>query len=94
MNCAQALETEQRLGENMVPELSRTDQPHSHAEWSVLVEKLYAELRELAKNLTGDEQFNAKYSAMLELDLATFARRIWPPHATTLRKTGPSMPAT
>jgi hypothetical protein len=74
VNLRQALDTEQRLGENMVPELSRTDQPHSHAEWSVLVEKLYAELRDLAKNLTGNEQLNAKLSAMLELDLAAFRR--------------------
>jgi hypothetical protein len=69
-----ALENEQRLGENMVPELSRTDQPHSRAEWGVLLEKLYAELRDLAKNLTGNEQLNAKLSAMLELDLAAFRR--------------------
>ncbi len=69
-----ALETEQRLGENMVPELSQTDEPHSRAEWGVLVEKLYAELRDLAKNLTGDPQLNAKLSALLELDLASFRK--------------------
>jgi hypothetical protein len=69
-----ALESEQRLGENMVSELSRIDEPHSRAEWSVLLEKLYAELRDLAKNLTGDPQLNAKLSALLELDLAAFRK--------------------
>jgi hypothetical protein len=66
------LETDQRLGENMVPELSQIDESRSRAEWGVLVEKLYAELRDLAKNLTGDPQVNAKLSALLALDLDSF----------------------
>ena len=52
MSLREALETEQRVGENLVPELALTDQPHSRAEWAVLLEKLYDRLRHLAEKLT------------------------------------------
>ena len=48
--------------------------PRSRAVWGILLEKLYAQLRDLAKNLTGDTQLNAKLSALLEQDLAAFRK--------------------
>jgi hypothetical protein len=69
-----ALETEQRLGENMIPELTMVDESHTRAEWSILLEKLYERLRNLASSLTGDAQVNAKLKAQLDLELDAFRK--------------------
>ncbi len=70
----EGLETEQRLGEYMVPELAQTDEPHSRAEWGLLLEKLYDRLRHLAERITSDAQVNARLRAQLDLDLASFKK--------------------
>jgi len=70
----EGLETEQRVGENLVPELAETDEPHSRAEWGVLLEKLYNRLRHLAERITSDAQVNARLRSQLDLDLASFKK--------------------
>jgi len=70
----ESLELEQRMGENLIPELSLTDESHSGAEWGVLLEKLYDRLRHLAERITSDAQVNAKLRAQLNIDLASFKK--------------------
>ena len=70
----EALETEQRMGENTVPELSQMDEDHSRAEWAVLLEKLYDRVRHLAERITSDKQVNARLRSQLDLDLASFKK--------------------
>ena len=91
----EGLEMEQRLGENLVPELAQTDAPHSRAEWGVLLEKLYHRLRHLAERITSDAQVNARLRAYLDRDLASFKKetlapsqeylKIDPPHGRSVR---------
>lgn len=83
----EALETEQRIGENLIPELTMMDEPHSSAEWGVLLEKLYDRLRHLAQRITGDAQANAKLRAQLDLDLASFKKENLAPSQEYLKKT-------
>ena len=59
----EAFETEQSLGECMVPEMAMTDEPQSSVEWSILLEKLHRRLRQLGQIITSDPQVNAKLSA-------------------------------
>jgi len=70
----EGLETEQRVGENLVSELAETDEPHSRAEWGVLLDKLYNRLRHLAERITSDAQVNARLRSQLDLDLASFKK--------------------
>ncbi len=84
----EALETEQRVGENLVPELTLTDEPRSRAEWGVLLEKLYARLRHLAEGITSDAQVNAKLRAQLNLDSASFKKENLTASQEYLKKTG------
>jgi hypothetical protein len=70
----EGFEMEQRLGENLVPELAETDEPHSRAEWGVLLEKLYDRLRHLAERITSDPKVNATLRSQLDLDLASFRK--------------------
>ena len=70
----EALELEGRVGENMIPELAQTDEPHSRSEWGVLIEKLYDRLRHLAERITSDAKVNARLRAHLDLDLAAFKK--------------------
>ncbi len=70
----EALELEQRIGENLVPELTLTEETRSRAEWGVLLENLYGRLRRLAESITSDPKANAKLRAQLDLDLASFKK--------------------
>jgi hypothetical protein len=70
----EALETEQRVGENLVPELTQMDEFHSRAEWGVLLERFYDRLGHLAERIASDAQVNAKLRAKLEADLASYKK--------------------
>ncbi len=70
----EALELEQRIGENLVPELTLMEETRSHAEWGVLLENLYGRLRRLAEKITSDPKINAKLRAQLDLDLSSFKK--------------------
>jgi len=70
----EALETEQRMSESMFPELAQTDEPHSRAEWGVMLEKLYDRVRYLAERISDDAQVNARLRTQLDLDLASFKK--------------------
>ena len=70
----EALETEQRVAENLVPELTRANEPHSSAEWGDLLAKIYDRLRHLAVRIMGDAQVNATLRSQLNLDLASFKK--------------------
>ncbi len=83
----EALETEQRVGENMVPELDQTDEPHSRAEWGVLLDKLYDRLRYLAGKITSSGEGNARLRSLLDLDLASFKKESLAPSQEYLKKT-------
>jgi hypothetical protein len=82
-----ALETEQRMGENMIPELAITDGSHSRAQWGVLVENLYDRLRRLAEKITSDPKVNAKLRSQLDLDVASFKKEHLAPSQDYLKKT-------
>jgi hypothetical protein len=82
-----ALETEQRIGENLIPELALVDEPHSRAEWAALLENLYVRLRNLAQKVTSDEKVNARLSAQLEVDLASFRQAQFGPAQEYLKNT-------
>jgi hypothetical protein len=69
-----ALETEQRLGENMVPELAQVDDVRSPGEWESLLQRLYARLRFLAPRLTSSPEVNARLKSQLDVDLAAFKK--------------------
>jgi len=69
----EGLETEQRVGESMVPELSLMDESHSRSEWGVLLEKLYFRLRNLTQKVADNDE-NAKLRSQLDLDLASFKK--------------------
>ncbi len=84
----ESLETEQRVGENMVPELAMTDEPHSRVEWGILLEKLYDRLRHLAERITSDPKVNTKLRSQLDLDLASFKKENLVPSQEYLRKLG------
>jgi hypothetical protein len=82
-----ALETEQRMGENLIPELALVDEPHSRAEWAALLENLYVRLRNLAQKVTSDEKVNARLRAQLEVDLASFRQAQLGPAQEYLKNT-------
>jgi hypothetical protein len=82
-----ALETEQRMGENLIPELALVDEPHSRAEWAALLENLYVRLRNLARKVTSDEKANARLSAQLDVDLASFRQAQLAPAQEYLKNT-------
>jgi hypothetical protein len=82
-----ALETEQRMGENIIPELAMTHEPLSRAQWGVLVEKLYDRLRRLAEKVTSDPKVNAKLRSQLDLDLESFKKENLGPSQEYLNKT-------
>jgi hypothetical protein len=69
-----SLESEHRLVENMVPELTQADQSRTRAAWKVLVESLYGRMRELAAKLAGDPEAPPTIKAQLAVDLESFRR--------------------
>ncbi len=70
----EAMELEQKLAENLVPELTLTEETRSRADWGVLLEKLYDRLRLLAEKITSDSKANAKLRLQLDVDLASYKK--------------------
>jgi len=81
-----AMELEQRTGENMVAELDLTESG-IRAESSILLERLYKRLRSLAVKLPGDAQVKAKLRVLLGLDLASYKKENLATSREYLKKT-------
>ena len=69
-----AMEQEQRLAENMIPELTQIDQPHSRAEWAVLLEQLYARMHGLTRKVVADDSAAVDLRKRLDLDFEAFKK--------------------
>lgn len=69
-----AYETEQRLGEVMVPEIDRLDEPRTEAEWSSLLIRLVDRLNYLMEMLKASPD-SPWVAAMTKLDVAGFKAR-------------------
>ena len=74
LSTREAFESEQRIGEDMVPEMAMTDETRSRTEWGVLLEKMYDRLRHLAQFVTSDPKVNEKLSSELGRDLPSFRK--------------------
>ncbi|WP_165227638.1 hypothetical protein [Aquisphaera insulae] len=67
-----AFETDQRLIEGMIPEMSGADDPRPVAEWDTLLDRLYDRIRKLASEVTSDPKANAAIAAQLPSTSAAF----------------------
>lgn len=67
-----ALEFEQRLGENMIPELDQAERPRNDAEWEVFLGQLYGRIQSLAAKMAGFGEDSEELKKFRELDVAKF----------------------
>lgn len=71
----EAMETEQRLGEVMVPEIDRLEEPRTEAEWSSLLIRLVDRLNGLLAKLKGAPPDSPEFAALKPIDVASFKAR-------------------
>jgi hypothetical protein len=80
------MESEQRLIDNMFPELAQTDESHSSAEWQVLLERLYARIQAMGlKLVANDPESFARFKPQLEVGLASYNREALQPSQEYLK---------
>jgi len=90
-----AMEIEQRLAENMIPEMNEVFSTHSPAEWTVLAEKIYAGMLRLARiSAEGDQVSHLPARKLLPDDYASYKQQYLDTLRVTLRKTLPKSKGT
>jgi hypothetical protein len=90
-----AMEIEQRLAENMIPEMNDVFSTHSPAEWTVLVQRIYAGMLRLARTEgLGGNATPAEIQKQLPEDYATYKKQYLDDLRVTLRKTLPKSKGT
>jgi hypothetical protein len=75
-----SLEVEQKLLENLIPELSETElnRPRTAAEWSVLVSRMHEGIVKWCRNLNSSRDGTPGIQALAEWDLARFKAEVLP----------------
>src|SRR5262249_43336708 len=76
------MEQEERLGEDLVPELAEVDKAHTPAEWSVLLAHLHANMKRLAQMVVPTPEGLDKFSKQ---ELAAFRKSALPQAERYLR---------
>jgi hypothetical protein len=85
-----AMEIEQRLAENMIPEMNDVFTLHSPTEWTILAEKLYAGMLRLARTMDPTANTIAQeIRKQLPGDYVTYKKQYLDTLRVTLRKTIP-----
>ncbi len=86
----QSMEIEQRLAENMIPEMNDVFASHSAAEWTILAERIYAGMQRLALIIDPKgKDLPAEIRTQINADYASFKKQYLEQLRITLRKTIP-----
>ncbi|MFO0889841.1 MAG: hypothetical protein U0790_11955 [Isosphaeraceae bacterium] len=91
----EAMETEQRVIEDMVPELALADAPSSPAGWTARLERLHARVQSLAKRIgaEGDAKLDDATRKALDAEFAAFRKTHLAPSREYLKDTRHLVPS-
>ncbi len=78
MPTKRALELEQAIGENAIPELRQALDAHSKAEWSAVLSRLYPHMRAVLAQLVEYEESTESQKARTKLELDAFRNEVIP----------------
>lgn len=78
LSVRRGLETEQKIGEWMVPALEEATRSHSAAEWRLLLERLHVQLRRLERILASSGDVKQGQAEMVPPTIEEFTKQVLP----------------